>query len=58
MDIDKLREAGYSCNDCFYSMQNCNDKSICCEDETDLCDNYEPAITKGCPEYYDPAAWE
>ena len=32
---------GYTCNDCFLSMQNCHDKSICCEDETGLCDYFE-----------------
>jgi hypothetical protein len=34
------------CNDCYYSMQNCNDISICCEDETALCDNFEPVAKK------------
>ena len=32
---------GYSCNDCYLSMQNCHDLSICCEDETGLCDCFE-----------------
>lgn len=32
---------GYTCNDCWLSMQNCHDKSICCEDETGLCDYFE-----------------
>ena len=32
---------GYDCNDCYLSMQNCHDKSICCEDETGLCDCFE-----------------
>lgn len=32
---------GYTCNDCFLSMQNCHDMSICCEDETGLCDWFE-----------------
>lgn len=27
-----------TCNDCALSMQNCHDMSICCEDETGLCD--------------------
>ena len=30
-----------TCNDCYLSMQNCHDKSICCEDETGLCDWFE-----------------
>lgn len=34
----EAKQKGYSCNDCFLSMQNCHDKSICCEDETKLCD--------------------
>ena len=29
-------EKGLDCNDCYLSMQNCHDKSICCEDETGL----------------------
>lgn len=32
---------GYTCNDCYLSMQNCHDMSICCEDETGLCDYFE-----------------
>ena len=32
---------GYTCNDCFLAMQNCHDMSICCEDETGLCDWFE-----------------
>lgn len=35
------REEELDCNDCYYSMQNCNDRSICCEDETALCDDFE-----------------
>lgn len=34
----EAKEKGYTCNDCYLSMQNCHDKSICCEDETGLCD--------------------
>lgn len=37
---------GYSCNDCYLSMQNCHDKSICCEDETGLCDYFEEIPTE------------
>lgn len=37
----EAEEKGYTCNDCFLSMQNCRDKSICCEDETGLCDYFE-----------------
>jgi len=37
---------GYSCNDCYLSMQNCHDKSICCEDETGLCDYFEEISTE------------
>ena len=36
------RKEEFDCNDCYYSMQNCKDRSICCEDETALCDNFEP----------------
>ena len=55
-DTDKPSENDYcsfaerkeknDCNDCYYSMQNCNDKSICCEDETALCDNFEPVVER------------
>ena len=38
----EAEEKGYSCNDCFLSMQNCHDMSSCCEDETGLCDWFEP----------------
>lgn len=38
----EAEKKGYSCNDCFLSMQNCHDMSICCEDETGLCDWFEP----------------
>ena len=38
---------GYDCNDCYLSMQNCHDKSICCEDETGLCDYFEEIPTEG-----------
>jgi hypothetical protein len=41
MDIDEMREQGITCNDCWFAMQNCHDKSICCEDETGLCDWFE-----------------
>lgn len=37
----EAEEKGYTCNDCFLSMQNCQDMSICCEDETGLCDYFE-----------------
>lgn len=40
------RKEEYDCNDCYYSMQNCKDRSICCEDETALCDNFEPVVEK------------
>lgn len=35
-----------TCNDCFYSMQNCNDLSICCEDETGLCDGFVSMVER------------
>lgn len=35
------RRSGITCNDCYLAMQNCHDISICCEDETGLCD-FEP----------------
>lgn len=38
----EAEEKGYTCNDCYLSMQNCHDTSICCEDETGLCDYFEP----------------
>lgn len=37
----EAKEEGYTCNDCYLSMQNCHDMSICCEDETGLCDWFE-----------------
>lgn len=37
----EAEEKGYTCNDCYLSMQNCHDMSICCEDETGLCDWFE-----------------
>ena len=37
----EAEQKGYDCNDCFLSMQNCHDRSICCEDETGLCDYFE-----------------
>ena len=43
----EAEEKGYTCNDCFLSMQNCNDKSICCEDETGLCDYFEEVSKVG-----------
>lgn len=36
---------GEMCNDCYLSMQNCHDMSICCEMEEyygDRCDSFEP----------------
>lgn len=38
----EAEEKGWDCNDCYLSMQNCHDRSICCEDETGLCDWFEP----------------
>jgi len=38
----EAEEKGLDCNDCYLSMQNCHDVSICCEDETGLCDWFEP----------------
>lgn len=40
------RKEELDCNDCYYSMQNCNDRSVCCEDETALCDNFEPVAER------------
>lgn len=37
----EAKQKGYSCNDCYLSMQNCKDMRICCEDETGLCDWFE-----------------
>lgn len=37
----QAEQKGYTCNDCYLSMQNCHDRSICCEDETGLCDYFE-----------------
>lgn len=37
----EAEQKGYTCNDCYLSMQNCHDISICCEDETGLCDFFE-----------------
>lgn len=37
----EAEQKGYDCNDCYLSMQNCKDRSICCEDETGLCDWFE-----------------
>ena len=37
----EAEQKGYTCNDCYLAMQNCHDKSICCEDETGLCDWFE-----------------
>ena len=42
----EAEQKGYSCNDCYLSMQNCHDKSICCEDETGLCDFFEEIPTE------------
>ena len=43
----EAEERGLDCNDCYLSMQNCKDKSICCEDETGLCDWFEPISEEG-----------
>lgn len=45
----EAEQKGYTCNDCFLAMQNCHDMSICCEDETGLCDWFEelPRETTG-----------
>ena len=45
----EAKEKGYTCNDCWLSMQNCHDMSICCEDETGLCDYFEecPGMEEG-----------
>ncbi len=40
----EAEQKGYTCNDCFLSMQNCHDMSICCEDETGLCDWFEEIV--------------
>lgn len=37
----EAEQKGYTCNNCYLSMQNCHDMSICCEDETGLCDYFE-----------------
>ncbi len=37
----EAEEKGYTCDDCGLAMSNCHDKSICCEDETGLCDYFE-----------------
>ena len=41
INIFNMGSIPYTCNDCFLSMQNCHDMSICCEDETGLCDYFE-----------------
>lgn len=41
--------SNYMCNDCWLSMQNCHDMSICCEMEEysgDRCDWFEPMPEK------------
>ena len=43
----EAEEKGYSCNDCYLAMSNCHDKSICCEDETGLCDWFEEISKDG-----------
>ena len=43
----EAEEKDYTCNDCFLSMQNCNDRSIACEDETGLCDWFEEMVQEG-----------
>lgn len=45
MNLDDLKKL-FDCNDCYYSMQNCKDKKICCEDETALCDYFEPVAER------------
>ena len=45
MNLDDLKKL-FDCNDCYYSMQNCNNRSICCEDETALCDNFESVVER------------
>lgn len=44
---DDAMKLGASCNDCFFAMQNCHDMAICCEDETALCDWFEPTAEFG-----------
>lgn len=39
--VEKRQSNAHTCNDCYLSMQNCHDMSICCEDETGLCDWFE-----------------
>ena len=43
----EAEQKGYTCNDCFFAMQNCHDISICCEDETGLCDWFEEIEEEG-----------
>ena len=43
----EAEEKGYSCNDCGLAMSNCHDKSICCDDETGLCDWFEEILKDG-----------
>lgn len=43
--LQQYKEKGYTCNDCYLSMQNCHDREICCEDETGLCDLFEEIPT-------------
>ena len=43
----EAEEKGYTCNDCYLAMSNCHDKSICCEDETGLCDWFEEIPKEG-----------
>ena len=52
----EAEEKGYSCNDCGLAMSNCHDKSICCEDETGLCDWFEEIPKDG--ERKEQEAWE
>lgn len=43
----EAKQKGYTCNDCFLAMANCKDMSICCEDETGLCDWFEEIEEEG-----------
>lgn len=54
----EAEQKDYTCNDCYYSMQNCHDISICCEDETGLCDFFEELADKGEPMTREEAASE
>lgn len=46
-DIDNaptIIEKELTCNGCKYSLQNCKDRSVCCEMEDGLCDDYAPTV--------------